>query len=111
MHSVSGYALFLIIGDLPNCDADDILKAIPAEQRVKPRLITEKQASTARQGGETTPGGSQEDEALQQAIQESRQLVENDDKVLQRTLEMSRVQDEENMLQKALQMSMEGEQQ
>ena len=70
-------------GRLPECEADEVLRLAPAVQPVKPRLINENQAISK-------PGDPQEiDDEMQTAMEESRQLVDSDDKMLQRALQMS----------------------
>ncbi|XP_046582284.1 ataxin-3-like [Haliotis rubra] len=76
-----GYAIYIIVGKLPNSEADQLLKMIPAVQPIKPTLINEA-AETSDQSGDG-------DMELQRAIEESRRLVENDDTMLQKALKMS----------------------
>ena len=42
-----GYSIFLVLGHFPDCEADELLKLMPAVQKVKPKLLTEVTASTS----------------------------------------------------------------
>jgi len=68
-----GYSIFLVTGDLPPCDADLVLQAVPATQLVPPRLLSDVQSSgsQSRQGrqsagtasGAQRPAGQTDEEA------------------------------------------------
>jgi len=62
-----GYDIFLITGDLPPCDADLVLQAVPAVQAQPPRLLSDVNSSgadkAARSKAGAGAGGSQRDEA------------------------------------------------
>jgi len=63
-----GYDIFLVTGELPPCDADLVLQAVPATQLVPPRLLSDVQSSgnKSRQGrGHQRPaaGGQTDEEA------------------------------------------------
>ncbi|XP_062599167.1 ataxin-3-like [Saccostrea cucullata] len=77
-----GYSIFIVTGRLPECEADDILSLAPAVQLLKPRLINENQ-SISKSDAQT------DDPELQRALMESRCEDEKDDKMLQRALQMS----------------------
>ena len=81
----TGYAIFVIIGDLPDCEADQLLKVIPAVQPVKPQLITDKSKEEQGTSGQGTSGQSS-DEELRRALEESRRLVEDEDQSLKKAL-------------------------
>ncbi|KAK3093807.1 hypothetical protein FSP39_020462 [Pinctada imbricata] len=76
-----GYSIFIVTGRLPECEADEVLRLAPAVQPVKPRLINENQAISQNEG--------QQDDEMQAVMEESRKLVDSDDKMLQRALQMS----------------------
>ncbi|KAK3597854.1 hypothetical protein CHS0354_029431 [Potamilus streckersoni] len=99
-----GYSIFVVNGELPECEADELLKVIPAVQPIKPRLITEKAANKME-------GTEEGDEDYQLALAESKHLVENDDRALQKALQMSMEENltEEEMLKEAIAMSMQNE--
>ena len=78
----SGYSIFIVLGDLPECEADQLLKVMPAIQPTKPRLITD----TKPQSEGSTDIDTDD---LQRALQESRQLAESEDTALQKALVMS----------------------
>jgi len=50
-----GYTIFLVVGTLPDCDADLVLQAVPAVQSVRPRLLSEIQGSGS--SGQGSGGG------------------------------------------------------
>ncbi|KAL3873803.1 hypothetical protein ACJMK2_036888, partial [Sinanodonta woodiana] len=77
-----GYSIFVVNGELPECEADELLKVMPAVQPIKPRLITDKAADKME-------GTEEGDEDYQLALAESKHLVENDDRALQKALQMS----------------------
>ena len=37
----AGYSIFIVLGDLPENEADQLLRLCPAVQPIKPRLITD----------------------------------------------------------------------
>ncbi|KAJ8308213.1 hypothetical protein KUTeg_013087 [Tegillarca granosa] len=76
-----GYSIFIVRGELPECEADQILRFAPAVQPIKPRLINESQSVKKSEEGP--------DDQLQQALAESRQLEDSEDKMLQKALQMS----------------------
>lgn len=75
-----GYSIFLITGDLPPCDADLVLQAVPASQLVPPRLLSDVQSSgsqsrqgrqsagTASTGGQRPSGQTDEEAELEAAM-------------------------------------------
>lgn len=68
---------------MPECEADQLLRLMPAVQQVKPRLLTEKEEWAG------TNGDDAEDSALTEALRASRELIDNNDTALQRALQMS----------------------
>ena len=62
---------------------------MPAVQPVRPQLIADATGTKARATGESATGNQEEDVQLTKAIKESKDLNENDDKSLQRALQMS----------------------
>ncbi|CAI9730130.1 ataxin-3-like [Octopus vulgaris] len=97
-----GYSIFIIIGNLPPSDADQLLKIHPAVQPVKPTL--ESAAPLTASSSE-----DQMDPSLQQVIETTREYAEKDDPSLQRALAMSLKDKEEALLQTALELSMQGD--
>ncbi|BFZ07600.1 hypothetical protein BsWGS_10639 [Bradybaena similaris] len=75
-----GYSIFIVTGILPECEADQLLRLVPAVQAIKPRLLTDK---------EDWDGANSGDAALTEALQASRDLIDNDDAALQRALQLS----------------------
>eukprot|EP00088_Acartia_fossae_P013727 TRINITY_DN17264_c0_g1_i3.p1 TRINITY_DN17264_c0_g1~~TRINITY_DN17264_c0_g1_i3.p1 ORF type:complete len:584 (+),score=150.03 TRINITY_DN17264_c0_g1_i3:187-1752(+) len=51
-----GYSIFILKGDLPECDADLVLQAVPAVQTTRPRLLADVQSS----GSQSSRGQSQQ---------------------------------------------------
>ena len=90
---ISGYSIFIVIGNLMECEADQLLNLVPAVQPDRPQLIADATGSKVRAEGQATgtgaEGGQVDDEQLKQALKESKQLNEEDDKSLQRALQMS----------------------
>lgn len=87
MFHVVGYSIFIVTGDLPECEADIVLRLAPAVQPVKPRLINENSAISSNSKQDDMD--VDEDSQLQKALAESRKMEESDDQVLQKALEMS----------------------
>ncbi|XP_060581559.1 ataxin-3-like [Ruditapes philippinarum] len=85
-----GYSIFIVIGDLSECEADQLLRLCPAVQPIKPQLITDNVQSRAGKGGASGgTGGREEDPEVEKALQESKSMIESDDVSLQRALQMS----------------------
>lgn len=99
-----GYSIFVIRGNLPDCEADQLLQIMRVEQQQRPKLIGEDEAQTS---GQRTSG--------QRAV-ETPNAVENavvyDDEELRKALALSRqdieVEDEEADLRRAILLSMQG---
>ncbi|XP_070179699.1 ataxin-3-like isoform X2 [Littorina saxatilis] len=82
-----GYSLFIVMGELAESEADQLLRIIPAVQPIKPSLITaEGQNPEREEAGGARREDDSEDQYLQRALAESRQLVEEDDVALQQAL-------------------------
>ena len=113
-----GYAIFVVIGELVECEADQLLMLRPAVQPIKPRLIADTAATRKSYSHSTTStgdtgstlGGSFSEDDLARALVESRRLVDAQDPSLHQVLNDSRTQaqQDEGALQRALAMSMEG---
>jgi hypothetical protein len=90
----SGYSIFVIVGAVPDCEADHLLKIVPAVQPIKPKLISQTVASGAGASTSTKSGGGVSTDDLQRALQESQHLMSNQ---------------EDDDLQAAIRLSMEQE--
>nr|XP_057947184.1 ataxin-3 isoform X2 [Doryrhamphus excisus] len=99
-----GYSIFVIRGNLPDCEAEQILGIMRVQQQQRPRLIGEDEAQTSA-GRSATLGQTEmvcgvesnvveEDEELKRALALSRQDID--------------VEDEEADLRRAIQLSMQG---
>ncbi|XP_028994103.1 ataxin-3 isoform X1 [Betta splendens] len=99
-----GYSIFVIRGNLPECEAEQILGIMRVQQSHRPRLIGEDEAQTsagrAAALSQTEMGFGVEDEVV------------DEDEELKRALALSRqeidVEDEEADLRRAIQLSMQG---
>ncbi|XP_067099005.1 ataxin-3 [Osmerus mordax] len=102
-----GYSIFVIRGNLPDCEAEQILKIMRVQQQQRPKLIGEEEGqSTSSQG--RMLGQSQME--VGPGVEEG--VVEEDEAELRKALAMSRqdmeVEDEEADLRRAIQLSMQG---
>ncbi|XP_061751139.1 ataxin-3 isoform X2 [Nerophis ophidion] len=99
-----GYSIFVIRGNLPDCEAEQILGIMRVQQQQRPRLIGEDEAQTSA-GRSATLGHTEmgfdvesnvveEEEELKKALALSRQDID--------------VEDEEADLRRAIQLSMQG---
>ncbi|KAM4723857.1 ataxin-3 [Anableps anableps] len=95
-----GYSIFVIRGNLPECEAEQILKIMRVHQQQRPRLIGEDEAQTSMG---TSSSQAQTDVGF---------VVEDEDEELKRALALSRqdmdVEDEEADVRRAIQLSMQG---
>ncbi|XP_071354995.1 ataxin-3 isoform X1 [Trachinotus anak] len=100
-----GYSIFVIRGNLPECEAEQILRFMRVQQQQRPRLIGEDEAQTSAGSrsaalSQTEMGFGVEDEVV------------DEDEELKRALALSRqdidVEDEEADLRRAIQLSMQG---
>ncbi|XP_023587493.1 ataxin-3 isoform X3 [Trichechus manatus latirostris] len=100
-----GYSIFVVKGDLPDCEADQLLQMIRVQQMHRPKLIGEELAQLKDQRIQKTdlervleandgPGMLDEDEDLQKALALSRHEID--------------MEDEEADLRRAIQLSMQG---
>ncbi|RUS80562.1 hypothetical protein EGW08_011702 [Elysia chlorotica] len=78
-----GYSIFIVTGQLPECEAEQLLRLMPATQTVKPSLITDKGAQ------EIGADAEDDDGSLREALRVSKELIDKDDTALQRALQMS----------------------
>ncbi|XP_023207941.1 ataxin-3 isoform X3 [Xiphophorus maculatus] len=95
-----GYSIFVIRGNLPECEAEQILGIMRVHQQQRPRLIGEDEAQTSMG---TSASQTQTDVGF---------VVEDEDEELKRALALSRqdmdVEDEEADVRRAIQLSMQG---
>lgn len=99
-----GYSIFVIRGNLPECEAEQILGIMRVQQQQRPRLIGEDEAQTSAGRpaalAQSEMGIGVEDEVV------------DEDEELKRALALSRqdidVEDEEADLRRAIQLSMQG---
>ncbi|KAM8833638.1 ataxin-3 [Synchiropus picturatus] len=100
-----GYSIFVILGNLPECEAEQILNIMRVQQQQRPKLIGEDEAQTSSGIRSVPPVQSEvgfagdgevadEDEELKRALALSRQDID--------------VEDEEADLRRAIQLSMQG---
>ncbi|KAM9842759.1 ataxin-3 isoform 2-T2 [Aulostomus maculatus] len=99
-----GYSIFVIRGNLPECEAEQILGIMRVQQQQRPRLIGEEEAQTSV-GRPAAVGQPELDFDVEtEAVDE--------DEELKRALALSRqdidVEDEEADLRRAIQLSMQG---
>ncbi|XP_036120360.1 ataxin-3 isoform X3 [Molossus molossus] len=101
-----GYSIFVVKGDLPDCEADQLLQMIRVQQMHRPKLIGEELAQLKEQRVQKTD--------LEQAVEinDGSGVLDEDEEDLQRALALSRQQidmeDEEADLRRAIQLSMQG---
>ncbi|XP_045187483.2 ataxin-3-like isoform X2 [Mercenaria mercenaria] len=85
-----GYSIFIVMGELSECEADQLLRLCPAVQPIKPQLITDNAQSRAGKGGASAgASGGEQDAEVEKALDESKKMIESDDVSLQRALQMS----------------------
>ncbi|KAK2183897.1 hypothetical protein NP493_293g04061 [Ridgeia piscesae] len=73
-----GYSIFVVVGQLPQCEADDLLKIMPAIQMVKPQLLSDV----------ADKGVVSSDDDVQRALDES-QLLAAEEEELQAAIALS----------------------
>ncbi|XP_059543779.1 ataxin-3 isoform X1 [Myotis daubentonii] len=101
-----GYSIFVVKGDLPDCEADQLLQMIRVQQMHRPKLIGEELAQEKEQSVQKTD--------LEQTLEanEGSGVLDEEEEDLQRALALSRQQidmeDEEADLRRAIQLSMQG---
>ncbi|XP_041947317.1 ataxin-3 isoform X2 [Alosa sapidissima] len=100
-----GYSIFVIRGNLPECEAEKILGIVRVEQQQRPKLIGEDDAQTS---GAQRPTLKVKDHGLE--LEE--RVLDSDEEELRKALALSRqdmeVEDEEADLRRAIQLSMQG---
>ncbi|KFW76025.1 Ataxin-3, partial [Manacus vitellinus] len=104
-----GYSIFVVKGDLPDCEADQLLQMIRVQQMQRPKLIGEEAAQSRDQ---RLPRSD-----VDQAIEvnhpfDGTGMLDEDEENFQRALALSRqeidMEDEEADLRRAIQLSMQG---
>ncbi|KAM4667021.1 ataxin-3 isoform 5-T6 [Amazona ochrocephala] len=104
-----GYSIFVVKGDLPDCEADQLLQMIRVQQIQRPKLIGEE---TAQSRDQRLPRSD-----MDQAIDvnhpfDGTGMLDEDEENFQKALALSRqemdMEDEEADLRRAIQLSMQG---
>ncbi|XP_042800059.1 ataxin-3 isoform X6 [Panthera pardus] len=101
-----GYSIFVVKGDLPDCEADQLLQMIRVQQMHRPKLIGEELAQLKEQRVQKTD--------LERVLEanDGSGMLDEDEEDLQRALALSRqeidMEDEEADLRRAIQLSMQG---
>ncbi|NWS98413.1 ATX3 protein, partial [Mionectes macconnelli] len=104
-----GYSIFVVKGDLPDCEADQLLQMIRVQQMQRPKLIGEEAAQSRDQ---RLPRSD-----VDQAIEvnhpfDGTGMLDEEEENFQRALALSRqeidMEDEEADLRRAIQLSMQG---
>ncbi|CAH2327647.1 ataxin-3 isoform X1 [Pelobates cultripes] len=101
-----GYSIFVVKGDLPECEADQLLQMVLVQQFQRPRLIGEDAAARDRRV-------QMQEHAIEgEPLYEAPVMMDEDEENLQKALALSRQQidmeDEEADLRRAIQLSMQG---
>ncbi|NXV47190.1 ATX3 protein, partial [Uria aalge] len=104
-----GYSIFVVKGDLPDCEADQLLQMIRVQQMQRPKLIGEETAQSRDQ----RPPRSDVDQAIEANHPfDGTGMLDEDEENFQRALALSRqeidMEDEEADLRRAIQLSMQG---
>ncbi|NXK97874.1 ATX3 protein, partial [Formicarius rufipectus] len=107
-----GYSIFVVKGDLPDCEADQLLQMIRVQQMQRPKLIGEE----AAQSRDQRPPRSDVDQAIEVNHPfDGTGILDEDEENFQRALALSRqeidMEDEEADLRRAIQLSMQGSRQ
>ncbi|XP_070334042.1 ataxin-3 isoform X6 [Odocoileus virginianus] len=101
-----GYSIFVVKGDLPDCEADQLLQMIRVQQMHRPKLIGEELAQLKEQRVQKT------DLERVLEVNDGTGMLDEDEEDLQRALALSRqeidMEDEEADLRRAIQLSMQG---
>ncbi|XP_010587112.1 ataxin-3 isoform X5 [Loxodonta africana] len=101
-----GYSIFVVKGDLPDCEADQLLQMIRVQQMHRPKLIGEELAQLKDPRSQKTD--------LERALEtnDGPGMLDEDEENLQKALALSRheidMEDEEADLRRAIQLSMQG---
>ena len=107
LNHVLGYSIFVVVGHLPDCEADQLLQVMPAVQPIKPRLLTELNRERSSTSSKTEDQAIDHDDLLR-ALEESSKLANSDDPSLNKVLRLSGMENDEATLQRALALSMTG---
>ncbi|NWY76752.1 ATX3 protein, partial [Erithacus rubecula] len=104
-----GYSIFVVKGDLPDCEADQLLQMIRVQQMQRPKLIGEE----AAQSRDHRLPRSDVDQAIEVNHPfDGTGMLDEDEENFQRALALSRqeidMEDEEADLRRAIQLSMQG---
>ncbi|NXT00924.1 ATX3 protein, partial [Jacana jacana] len=104
-----GYSIFVVKGDLPDCEADQLLQMIRVQQMQRPKLIGEETA----QARDQRLSRSDVDQAIEVNHPfDGTGMLDEDEENFQRALALSRqeidMEDEEADLRRAIQLSMQG---
>ncbi|NWV68057.1 ATX3 protein, partial [Malurus elegans] len=107
-----GYSIFVVKGDLPDCEADQLLQMIRVQQMQRPKLIGEE----AAQSRDHRLPRSDVDQAIEVNHPfDGTGMLDEDEENFQRALALSRqeidMEDEEADLRRAIQLSMQGSRQ
>eukprot|EP00069_Balaena_mysticetus_P014428 bmy_08696T0 len=100
------YSIFVVKGDLPDCEADQLLQMVRVQQMHRPKLIGEELAQLKEQRVQKTD--------LERVLEanDGSGMLDADEEDLQRALALSRqeidLEDEEADLRRAIQLSMQG---
>uniref|UniRef100_A0A8B9RBI9 ubiquitinyl hydrolase 1 n=1 Tax=Astyanax mexicanus TaxID=7994 RepID=A0A8B9RBI9_ASTMX len=101
-----GYSIFVIRGNLPECEADQILRIMRVEQQHRPKLIGEDEAQTSAGQRPSVQQGLETRHGMEEGV------IDEDEEELRKALALSRqdieVEDEEADLRRAIQLSMQG---
>ncbi|XP_029413819.1 ataxin-3 isoform X3 [Nannospalax galili] len=101
-----GYSIFVVKGDLPDCEADQLLQMIRVQQMHRPKLIGEELAQLKEQSI------LKADLERVLAVTDGPGMLDEDEEELQRALALSRqevdMEDEEADLRRAIQLSIQG---
>ncbi|XP_013211083.1 ataxin-3 isoform X5 [Microtus ochrogaster] len=101
-----GYSIFVVKGDLPDCEADQLLQMIKVQQMHRPKLIGEELVQLKEQ----SVLKADLERVLEAA--DGAGVLDEDEDDLQRALAISRqeidMEDEEADLRRAIQLSMQG---
>ncbi|XP_026956304.1 LOW QUALITY PROTEIN: ataxin-3-like [Sagmatias obliquidens] len=98
-----GYSIFVVKGDLPDCEADQLLQMIRVQQMHRPKLIGEELAQLKEQRVQKTD--------LERVLEanDGSGMLDEDEEDLQRALALSRqeidLEDEEADLRRAIQLA------
>ncbi|XP_025070317.1 ataxin-3 isoform X2 [Alligator sinensis] len=107
-----GYSIFVVKGDLPDCEADQLLQMVRVQQIQRPKLIGEETAQSRDQRLQKSN--------LDQAVEvnhpfDGTGMLDEDEENFQKALALSRheidMEDEEADLRRAIQLSMQGDHQ